>query len=75
MSSEARDGLPKMLGVLEARIGDHPFVAGANPTVADCTLFAAFNFAKFGEVEIDSRFERLHAWWERFGARASVTSL
>jgi glutathione S-transferase len=67
-----RARLPQVLGVLEARIGDAPFVAGDRPTIADCSLFAAFRFANFGGVEIDPACARLHAWYARFSERPSA---
>jgi glutathione S-transferase len=67
-----RARLPQVLGVLEAHIGDAPFLAGERPTIADCTLFAAFRFADFGGVEIDPACARLHAWYARFSERPSA---
>jgi glutathione S-transferase len=72
VAEHARRGLPDVLRVLEDRLGDQPFLAGPRPTVADCTLFAAFGFAAFGGVEIDASFERLHAWHARFAERPSA---
>src|SRR4029450_1423875 len=31
--------------VVDQMIGSKPFIAGAKPTIADCTLFAALEFA------------------------------
>ena len=64
--------------MLEERIGDAPFLAGERPTVADCTLFAALRFARFGGVEIDPACVRLHALVRPFRAaaeRARLTGL
>jgi len=72
IAEEERRLLPGALAVLEARIGDAPFLAGERPTVADCTLFAAFGFARFGGVEIDPACTRLLRWYERFGQRPSA---
>lgn len=69
----ARSQLADNLTVLDARIGAGPFVAGERVTVADCTLWAAFNFAAFRELEIDPRFANAIAWRERFAARPSVS--
>jgi glutathione S-transferase len=74
LAEAAREALPGPLGVLEARIGDAPFLAGERPTIADCTLAAAFGFARFGGVEIDPRFERLQRWYARFSERPSARS-
>ncbi len=63
MASYFRGVLPVALEVLDQRLADgRPFVAGERPTIADCTLQAAFQFARFGKVEIDSRFANLARW-------------
>jgi glutathione S-transferase len=72
IAEEARGRLPKALEVLDARIGARPFLAGARPTIADCTLWAAFGFARFGQVEIDPRYRNLARWSEQFGKRPSA---
>jgi glutathione S-transferase len=72
VAAQARRALPEGLRVLEERIGSAPFLAGERPTFADCTLFAAFGFARFGGVELDPAFERLHGWYARFSARPSA---
>jgi glutathione S-transferase len=69
VAEEERRALPSVLAVLEARIGDAPFLAGQRPTIADCTLFAALRFARFGGVEIDPACERLARWLARFAER------
>jgi glutathione S-transferase len=72
VAASARAALPRGLAVLDERIGDQPFVAGAAPTIADCTLFAALQFARFGEVEIDPGYRSLARWWASFAARPSA---
>ncbi len=68
-----RGRLPASLRVLDARLADgRPFLAGDRPTVADCTLAAALQFARFGKLEIDPAFERLARWDERFRERESA---
>jgi len=67
-----RARLPQVLAALDQRIGGAPFLAGERPTIADCTLFAAFRFAEFGGVEIDPACARLHAWYARFSERPSA---
>lgn len=59
----ARATLPDALGVLNERIADgRSFLAGPVPSIADCTLAAAFQFARFGGVEIDARYTHLARW-------------
>ena len=72
IAEEARRGLPKALEVLDVEIGHQRFLAGERPTIADCTLFAAFGFARFGEVEIDPAYRNLARWAKDFGERPSA---
>jgi glutathione S-transferase len=67
--------LPDALGVLDERLSDgRAFVADASPSIADCTLAAAFQFARFGEVEIAPTFASLarrdRAYRDRPAARS-----
>jgi len=67
-----REQLRGALYQLDAKVGENVFVRGKNPTIADCTLFAAFRFAGFGQVEIDPSCENLHRWYADFGKRPST---
>lgn len=67
-----RARLPRILELVDARIGDRAFVVGDAPTIADCTLFAGLRFAELGGVEIDPRFENLHRWYAGFQKRPSA---
>jgi len=66
--------LDQLLDQLEQRIGDDEFLAGATPTIADCTLFALMEavYTGFG-YELPERCGHLRAWYERFRSRPSVT--
>ena len=73
VAEAAWEDVQQCLTVLDARIGD-PFVMGDRVTVADCTLFGAFNFARFLDVKIDPAFANVLRWWERFLERPSAHS-
>jgi len=61
--------------VLEERISDgRPLIAGALPTIADCTLAAVFQFARFGGVEIAPGFQDLARWDRAFRERPAARS-
>src|SRR5262245_25182130 len=49
----ARGRLKTLTKVLDRSIGSKAFVAGDSPTIADCTLLAALEFANFAGAEID----------------------
>jgi glutathione S-transferase len=68
--------LPDALRVLDGQLADgRPFVAGDHPTIADCTLQAAFQFARFGKVEIDPTFEQLTRWDRTYRQRDAARSV
>lgn len=73
-AENARTQLAAIVKVLDRAIGDGPFVAGATPTIADCTLLAALNFAEFGQIAIDPAATNVHAWYERFRRRPSAAA-
>jgi len=62
--------LPRGLGVLEGEVGE--FVAGERASVADCTLFAAFEFARAAGLALEDGYPRLGEWYQRFAQRPSA---
>jgi len=71
-AENARGRLQNALKVLDARLATRKFVAGDSPTIADCTLFAALDFAAFGGVEIAPAYANVHRWYEQFKRRPSA---
>jgi glutathione S-transferase len=68
--------LPEACKVLDERLSDgRPFLAGERPTIADCTLAAALQFARFGGVVIDPAFARLLAWDAAYRSRGPAKSV
>ncbi|MEE9279235.1 MAG: glutathione S-transferase family protein [Myxococcota bacterium] len=71
-----RDLLPDALRYLNERLADgRPFVAGEHPTIADCTLAASLQFARFGNVEIDPAFANLARWDQAYRERPAARSV
>jgi glutathione S-transferase len=70
----ARMRLDANLKVLDSKIGSQPFVAGAKPTIADCTLFAALEFGVFAGVEISAEHKNVQRWWQAFKQRPSANA-
>lgn len=58
--------------LIDELIGDGPFFAGDRPTIADCTLAAAVEFASRAGLEIDSALGNFKRWWTAFSARPSL---
>lgn len=76
VAAHARAALPLSLAVLEQRLADGgPFLAGDQPTIADCTLAAALQFARFGQVDLDPKFTHLARWDAAFRQRPSARSV
>ena len=73
-AENARTQLAGMLKVVNDKIGNNKFVAGDKPTIADCTLHAAVEFAQFAEVPIDPSLKNIHRWHESFKQRPSAAA-
>jgi glutathione S-transferase len=72
----AKAGLPRYLKEIDRRLADgRPFVAGDNPTIADCTMQAALQFARFGKIEIDPRYEHVARWDREYRGRPAVQAV
>jgi glutathione S-transferase len=71
-ADNARGQLLNALKVLNAAIGSQPFVAGDRPTIADCTLLAALEFADFAQVPIDPACTNVARWCTTFRQRPSA---
>jgi glutathione S-transferase len=71
-AAKARRELEKPTQYLDATLADgRAFVAGERPSIADCTLFAAFEFARQGELGIAWP-KHLVRWYEAFRERPSA---
>jgi len=75
IAEAARRELPKALAILDTNLADRAFVAGDHPTIADCTLWAAINFARLRQVEIDPSSRNVERWFGDFSQRPSVGNL
>ncbi len=65
IAADASKTLITGLNYVESLLNDgRQFLVGEMPTMADCTLAAALQFARFGNVEVDPRYSCL-ARWER----------
>jgi glutathione S-transferase len=62
------------LTIMDAEIGTHAFVAGDRPSVADCTLYSALDFAaKFG-LTVPDNLGNLLRWQSAFAGRPSASA-
>jgi glutathione S-transferase len=68
-----RKRLMGTLKVLDREIGERPFIAGAAPTICDCTLLSAIGFSRLMSLEIDlSTRPNVARWYEEFKKRPSA---
>lgn len=73
-ADNARNQLGTILKTVDARVGGKPFAAGERPSIADCTLYAAFEFADFAQVPIDPACTNLARWYADFKTRPSASA-
>jgi glutathione S-transferase len=73
-AESARGALAGNLKVLDDKIGSNKFAAGDKPTIADCTLLAAIQFAEFAQIPIDPSYKNIHRWFEGFKQRPSAAA-
>jgi glutathione S-transferase len=73
-AENARNALAGNLKVLNDKIGSNKFVAGDKPSIADCTLYAALEFAEFAGVTIDPSLTNVHRWYADFKKRPSASA-
>ncbi len=75
VAERSRIPIPDALEYLDGLLADgRPFLAGAKPTTADCTLAAAFQFGRFGQVDLDLP-GNVRRWDERYRSRPEVASI
>jgi glutathione S-transferase len=73
-AENARTRLAANLKVLDSAIAGNPFVAGERPTIADCTLLAALEFAEFAQAPIDPACRNVARWYANFRKRPSASA-
>ena len=76
LAAQARVALAGPMKRLDDLLADgRPFVAGEQPTLADCTLQAAFQFARFREIEILEGCAHLARWDAAYRDREPARSV
>ena len=73
-ADNARGRLSNALKVLDGRLATQQFVAGDAPTIGDCTLLAALEFAAFGGIEINPAYQNVHRGYADFKQRPSASA-
>lgn len=71
-----RKVLPEAARLIDKRLSDgRAFVAGDYPSIADCTLAASLQFARFGKVDLDPAWQHLLRWDTAYRAREVAKSV
>jgi glutathione S-transferase len=74
LAALGRKDLERPAAYFDAALADgRPFVAGERVTIADCTLFAAMEFARTGNLAIEWP-AHVAAWFARFRERPSAAA-
>ncbi len=60
----ARERSHQVLGIFEAHLAEHPFLAAARPTIADVANYSYIALAPDGGVSLDA-YPNVRAWLER----------
>lgn len=70
------DLVKRRVATLEALMADgREFVAGAKLTIADCTLAAALQFARFGKMDLLPAAAHISAWDARYRQRPAAQAV
>ena len=72
VASEARGFIDKQLPIVDARLADVPYLAGANITIADLYAFAYAENGEMADVPLQSH-PAFFAWYQGIKQRPSVT--
>ena len=76
LAKEIEGSIPSALGFLEAMLSDgRECLLGERVSVADCTLQAGFQFARFGKADLLGDYPNLRSWDERYRARPAAQSV
>ena len=78
VAEEARTSLPSGFAYLDQLLADgRPFLAGERPTIADCTLAAGLQFARFGGCgdALTDGYERIERWDAAYRARPEAEGI
>lgn len=73
-AENAKNLLTPVLRVLDGAVGGRQFVAGERPSIADCTLYAAFEFGDFAGIPLDPALTNLTRWYTAFKQRPSASA-
>lgn len=72
-AKQIEEALPPVLNYLESLLADgRELLLGARPCIADCTLAAALQFARFRDIDLLGDYANLRAWDQRYRTRPAA---
>ena len=76
LAKDIEGSIPAAFGFLEDMLSDgRECLLGERVSVADCTLQAGFQFARFGKADLLGDYPNLRGWDERYRARPAAQSV
>ena len=76
LAAQLEESLPVAFGYIESSLVDgRELLLGDRVSIADCTLQAGLQFARFGKVDVLGDFPNVRAWDERYRARAAAQAV
>ncbi len=72
LAERGRGAIARFSTFIDKQLSDNQYVAGANYSIADITLYVTYEFAKRGEVEIPHDCSNLRRWWDEVSQRPSM---
>ncbi len=73
VAEKFRKMLPPNLAIVEARLADgRPLLMGDWPSIADCSLAAAFQFGRMAKIDLDPTYVNIARWDAAFRERPST---
>lgn len=64
----------QFLTLLDAELGERPFLAGEEFSIADITAMIAIDFTKPARITVPEELENLHRWYRQVSSRPSANA-
>lgn len=76
LAAQIEAAMPKAMGLIEERLSDgRDLLGGDRVSIADCTLQAGLQFARFGKAEVLDGYPLIQAWDQRYRERDAAKAV
>jgi len=75
IADAAKSKLSSALALLDQTLNNQQFAIANKPTIADCTLFAAYIHAQRVNIDLSIHAKNIKYWYQTFSQRPSIKSL